>query len=194
MSLAIKAARMRTQGAGGLGRQQGGFLSGLLKVAKKVAFGLKPREGVKFIPGVGPIADQALTMVEQIRAERKAMQAQAAIPILPQRSLPARSISSQQVPIPGFIPGIQRFVPGGATGMMDAPSVACPTGWHPNKSDYYTQEGFVPKGSRCVKNRRRNALNPGALTRAVGRVSSAKKANQILGRITIRKKCPCPKK
>jgi len=94
------------------------------------------------------------------------------------------------VPAPGFIPAMERMVPGGASGMMAAPAgMGCPAGYHPNKSNYYTAMGPVPKGTRCVKNRRRNALNPRALTRAVGRVKSAKVASKVLSSITIRKKC-----
>lgn len=77
-------------------------------------------------------------------------------------------------------------------------AVGCPKGFHPNKSSYWRSDGgagaeFVDEGSICVKDRRRNALNPRALTRAVGRVKSAKTANKILSRITIRGPS-CPKK
>jgi hypothetical protein len=72
-------------------------------------------------------------------------------------------------------------------------------GYHLNKSDYYVSsnpdvEGspgiFVGKGTVWVKNRRRNPFNPRAIDRAIGRVSSAKRATARLGRITIRKVCP----
>jgi hypothetical protein len=66
----------------------------------------------------------------------------------------------------------------------------CPSGYHPNKTGYYTQRGYVPKGSRCVKNRRRNPANPRANDRAISRVKSAKRYAATLGRITIRDKCP----
>jgi hypothetical protein len=77
-----------------------------------------------------------------------------------------------QQPVPGLIGKAQRFVPGGATGFE---SVACPRGFHPNKADYWLQDGtYVPKGSRCVKNRSRDPLNPRALRRAVARVDADK--------------------
>ena len=64
-------------------------------------------------------------------------------------------------------------------------------GHHLNKSDYWLKDGtFVPKGSRWVKNRRRNPLNPRAASRAISRLESAKKATAKINRITIRK-APC---
>jgi hypothetical protein len=78
----------------------------------------------------------------------------------------------------------------------DTPATACPQGMHPNKSSYFrTSPGgtviFHPPGTNCVKNRRRNPLNPRAFDRALGRVSSAKRFGEKLGRVTIRKKCSC---
>jgi hypothetical protein len=72
---------------------------------------------------------------------------------------------------------------------------ACPRGYHANKSGYYSQKyGWVPAGSACVKNRRRNPLNPRALSRAMSRLSSAKNAAKFLGRVSIRDGgCGCRK-
>lgn len=57
----------------------------------------------------------------------------------------------------------------------------CQSGYHYNKSRYYsTRYGVVEKGSVCVKNRRRNPLNPRALSRAMSRVKSAQKAVRCL--------------
>ena len=89
------------------------------------------------------------------------------------------------VPLPGRGPVFERMIPGGETGL----GLGCPVGFHPNKSGHWTSQGFVPKGSICVRNRRRNPLNPRALDRAMSRITSAKKASQKLSRITIRKKC-----
>lgn len=79
-------------------------------------------------------------------------------------------------------PGIGRLGPparmNGGGGTITSPAgttIKCPSGTHPNKSDYFLKDGsFVPKGSRCVKNRRRNPLNPDALRRAVGRIDAGK--------------------
>jgi len=81
--------------------------------------------------------------------------------------------------------GAARFFPGGETGI----GTGCASGFHPNKSAYFLKNGtFVEAGSRCVKNRRRNPLNPRAASRAISRLESAKKAVTRINRITIR--CP----
>lgn len=60
---------------------------------------------------------------------------------------------------------------------------ACPVGFHWNRTAYYTQRGLVGKGTKCVKNRRRNPLNARALSRSMSRITSAKKAAHFLDRI-----------
>ena len=62
---------------------------------------------------------------------------------------------------------------------------ACPVGYHFNRTTYYTSKGKVEKGTRCVKNRRRNPLNPRALSRSMSRITSAKRAAHFLDRIQI---------
>ena len=64
----------------------------------------------------------------------------------------------------------------------------------PNKSAYWRTGPnggpvYIPKGTIWVKRRRRNSLNPMALSRAISRVDGAKKLSKKLGRITIRKAC-----
>jgi len=50
-----------------------------------------------------------------------------------------------------------------------------PSGYHLNKADYFLRDGtFVPKGTRYVKNRRRDPLNPRALRNAIARVDAGK--------------------
>lgn len=71
----------------------------------------------------------------------------------------------------------------GVTGpLVGTPSsTPCTSGYHFNKSRYYsTRYGVVEKGTVCVKNRRRNPLNPRALSRAMSRVKSAQKAVRCL--------------
>lgn len=90
-----------------------------------------------------------------------------------------------QVPTPGIVGAGQRLIPGGATGYE-----GCGNGTRPNKSGYWLQSGqYVEPGSVCVRRRRMNPLNPRALSRAMRRIESAKRASSVLGRITIRKKC-----
>lgn len=104
------------------------------------------------------------------------------LPFFPQNV--GQDANGGQVPVPGARGVLERMVPGGRTGTM-----ACPSGFHPNKTAYHTKsDGFVEVGSKCVKNRRRNPLNPRAASRAIQRIESAKKATVRLQRITI--KCP----
>lgn len=73
-------------------------------------------------------------------------------------------------------PGVTGAVVGAGAG------TPCASGYHYNKTRYYsTRYGVVEKGSVCVKNRRRNPLNPRALSRAMSRIKSAQKAVRCLG-------------
>ena len=70
------------------------------------------------------------------------------------------------------------------------PQIGSPSGYHVNESDYFLKDGtFVEAGSRWVKNRKRNPLNPKAASKAIGRIESLKRATARFSRITIRKKC-----
>lgn len=93
------------------------------------------------------------------------------------------------VPKPGVRGAIERFLPGGSTGLVvqGGTRMACPSGFHPNKTSYHTQAGFVQAGSKCVKNRRRNPLNPRAASRAISRLESASKATKRITQLTDRK-------
>lgn len=64
------------------------------------------------------------------------------------------------------------------------------SGYHLNKSSYFLMDGtFVAQGTKWVKDRRRNSLNPAALSRSIARVKGAKTAAKKLSDITIRKTC-----
>lgn len=54
---------------------------------------------------------------------------------------------------------------------------------HMNRTGYYTSQGYVPPGAKCVSNRRMNPLNPRALNKAMRRIVSAKKAANFLNKI-----------
>lgn len=87
------------------------------------------------------------------------------------------------IPKPGFLAAGQRLIPSGETGLGGG----CNVGFHANKSDYFLKDGtFIRKGTVCVKNRRRNPLNPRAASRAIGRLEAAKKATSSLNRISIK--------
>jgi len=94
------------------------------------------------------------------------------------QSIPARRQLTGNVPVrfnprdvlPGGPPALT--VAGGGEMTQGATAVS---GFHLNKSSYFLIDGtHVPKGSRWVKNRRRNALNPSALRRAVSRINAGK--------------------
>lgn len=67
----------------------------------------------------------------------------------------AAQAQQQQLPMGPMLPG----------------GVSCPRGYRANKSNYFLKDGtYVPRGTRCVRYRRRNNLNQRALTRAVSRI------------------------
>ena len=174
MSLQMKASRMTSQGAsrpryptgdpgllGGILGGIGGFLTG--GPVGAVAGAIGGYKGTSSpSPGIAP----------------------------PQQTRP-------RINLPGFGP------PGAGVGgrttnrisFGEAPPMQggkAPAGYHWNKSDYFLKDGtFVPKGTKLVKNRRRNAMNPRALSRAMSRISMAKNAAKKLSRVTIRKPTKC---
>jgi hypothetical protein len=97
------------------------------------------------------------------------------------------------VPRPGLIGAIQRAVPGGATGTMVAPGFGangsgCESGFRPNKTSYFLKDGtFVEAGSRCVRRRQRNPLNPKAMSRAIGRIDGGKRFQNRMSQISTGK-------
>lgn len=92
------------------------------------------------------------------------------------------SLSVQRVP--GLRGVAQRLVPGGATGFQVPIQTGngCQSGYHPNKSNYYTQAGFVAEGTKCVKNRRRNLSNGRANTRSLRRLAAWDKQERKLAK------------
>lgn len=110
---------------------------------------------------------------------------------------PFQQLPQQRPPIRiggvGIDPGAA--LPGGrplfTREQQNGTQLACPSGFHPNKSSYFLKDGtFVPEGSKCVKNRRKNPLNPRAASRAISRLESAKKATKRLDRVSIKcKRC-----
>lgn len=174
MSLQIKGSRASSQGSGFVrpGVGDPGVFGWI---------GDKIKKATSFIPGpVGDIS-RALwgkTPATVSNATTMFQQTQQAGPPGPRGTGPIDRIRmAGQTLIPG---GVEPFAPTGG----------CPTGFHPNKTDYFLKNGtYVAKGTRCVKNRRRNPLNPRAADRAISRIESAKKATGRLSRVTIRKRC-----
>lgn len=174
MSMSIKRARMATQGSGRApGRPMGdpGLLGGIIG-------------GIGgFLTG-GP-AGAIAGAVGGFRGGSS--------PSSPPRSGPGISIAPPQEvrPQPGIGGLVRRVIPGGRTGLEVTPAtatLACPKGYRPNKTEYFLKDGtFVPKGSRCVKVRTRNAMNPRALSRAISRVNMGKRWQAKLAEISTGK-------
>jgi len=105
--------------------------------------------------------------------------------------MPPPSLAQGRLPVrkPGFRAFVEQALPFGASG-MECPPMGDMSGYHLNKSSYFLMSGeFVPKGSRYVRNRKRNPANSRATSRAISRVAGAKTYAKSLGRISIRKKC-----
>ncbi len=159
-----------TIGPGGVIQGDPGLFSFLGKAARGIT-GIVSKLGIPLVSGAAGIASGLLGPGRSGPGFRQ-------IPFQPLQS-------SRMIPTPGFAGAVQRAVPGGATGMQ-----GCGNGTRPNKSGYYVQGGqYVAPGTVCVKRRRMNPLNPRALSKAMRRIESAKRATTVLNRITIRKKC-----
>jgi len=189
MSGALRASKARAGVASG-----GAFMSRSQLMGDPGLFGFiakKFKQAAGFIPG--PIGAVARTLFGPTSPAAPSQPILVAPPLLP----PVRTAGftpinlfqevPQQAPAGAPIPGqqMERMIPFGQTGI----GTGCQSGFHPNKSSYFLKDGsFIEAGSRCVKNRRRNPLNPRAASRAISRLESAKKAVTRINRITIR--CP----
>ena len=143
------------------------------------------------IPVVGPLIGAGITgLSNALDPQRPKTIAQTA-PILVQDRGFGMPQGYPQLPqrTPGIGGAAQRFFPGGATGYEGG---GPPKGYRLNKSGYFLKSGeYVAPGTKYVKIRRRNPLNPKALDRAISRIESGKKASKRLGRVTVRKPQSC---
>ena len=125
-----------------------------------------------------------------------------AYPQLPGVQAPTKQIGLVNIVRPGVAPAYQpgnQTQSGPGTALVRSCGTCAPNdakvmgGYHWNKSGFYRKggpcskyaPGWVEKGTVCVKNRRRNPLNPRALSRSMSRIHSAKKAAHFLNRIHI---------
>ena len=114
-------------------------------------------------------------------------------PTLPFQGVPMNGGGLPQIDKPGVRGAIERYLPGGETGMMDDPRYRAgkpsQSGWHWNKSGYFLKSGeYVEAGTKQVRNRKMNPLNPSAVKSSIRRLGRAKTAAKDINRITIRKK------
>lgn len=167
MSLAIKSGRVSS--GGGVGRSQmvRGGDPGLWGAIKGAVGGLITGGPLGAITGgiAGAISKPAPKLPP--------------VPTYTGLPLPTVSISRPAMPATGFGPavGTRPMTTGTVT-----QEIGCPKGYRPNKSAYYTKsEGYIPKGTKCVRSRRMNSANPRALDRAMTRLNSAKRLQHKLG-------------
>lgn len=180
MSLSLTVARGRANGRGMPGVGDPGLFGSIGSILGKVA-------GVaKRLPGpIGWAGSAVQKITGALGAPKAAGPSGWEAPVgFPRPQLP-------QVPTPGIRGFVQRGLVGGETGYETAaPPIGAPSGYHVNKTAYFLKDGtYVPEGSRWVKNRHRNPLNPRAASRAIGRIEALKRATSRFSRITIRKKC-----
>jgi hypothetical protein len=168
----MKAARARARGQIQTGVRGGPGDPGLFSFLGKIA-----KKAVSFIPGVGPIISTALDVIGVGGRPRAPAQVQLPIP-----TLPPSGVRQFVQPSTALRVG-QALVPGGQTG-TETVSVACPKGWHANKSGYFLMSGeWVGEGTKCVKNRRKNPMNARALSSAITRVNGGKRFQHTLSEI-----------
>lgn len=151
------------------------------------AIGTVAKIGTSFIPG--PIGGIARTAVNALTGTQ-------------QQQPPTGVLGTQFAPVPQQLPSINPPFAGPAGVGVSTPfgrasfgeqQQASPNGgppgpgYHLNKSGYFLKSGqYVPKGTRWVKNRRKNPLNPRAASRAISRIQSAKKATAMLDRVSVK--------
>lgn len=135
---------------------------GLLSVFKRLG-----RTAVAFATG-GPLAASRALLASTQRAR-------ASVPQFP-------SLSGVPRPSGGVLPQLSLAgvgaVPRGPSPRLSQQVAqplttgGCESGFHPNKSSYYTKEGFVEQGTKCVRNRRRNLSNGRANARSLRRLAA----------------------
>lgn len=166
-------------GPGGVIQGDPGLFSFLGKAVRGVA-GVVSKLGIPIVSGAAGVAAGLLGGGMRGPGITPTFAPGGLPPLVQQRGTP-RGIQR-----PGILAAGQAFFPGGATGLGEG----CGNGTRPNKSGYWLKSGqYVEPGSVCVRRRRMNPLNPRALSKAMRRIESAKRATAVLGRITIRKPC-----
>jgi len=168
---------------------------GLWDVFKKVG-----RAAVGMIPIVGPALQELIPRKQPPIPQAGPGRVPLPLPAMPISTMPITRMPVSLAPnggngplkTPGLGGFMERLLPGGATGFMGGNgNGACDTaGYHLNKSAYFLMSGeFVPERSRYVRNRKRNPANARATSRAISRITGAKRYASSLSRISIRKKC-----
>ncbi len=213
MSLAIKAGTARVGGSAGVMMSRRGFqgdpgifsfLRDVVGGAASIAGGILPGIGGDILTKAGSLISGTNTVVGRpvsVAAARPTVVAvDASITSAFQEKFPGK-VGPFDLDIFGAgQPGasLSLFGPNGSTAVPAPANGKCMGGFHLNKASYFLKNGTrIEKGTVCVKNRRRNALNDRAASNAIKRLEGARKAIKNIQRVTIRcgkcpGKCVCP--
>jgi len=190
MSLANKLAKAQFRGDYQDYKGDPGLFGDIWSGVKRLG-----RAGTQIVGGLGiPFASGAVRTIGGALFGR----GREAIPgasTFPSMNIGARMPTSP-IAGPGSIPlqfaaGPRTMGPGSFP-QLAAANGACPDmkGYHANKSEYFLRSGeFVGKGTRYVKDRRRNPGNMKALSRSLSRIKSAKKMAATLAQVRFVAKC-----
>lgn len=172
MSAAIKAAKARRSGNPGM---PGGHHRG--------DPGLFGAIGGAIRGGIGALSRGGNPVLGAARGARRGFMGRTGAQEDGSISLPIALPGIGSIGGPGKNPGTAV-----AKGSSSALVPLIPRGYHLNKSSYWLRDGtFVPKGTKLVKNRRRDPLNARALRRAISRVDAGKVWQSKLSEITTAK-------
>lgn len=203
MSGAIRIAKAQYRGDPGLFSFVGKALGGVAGLVSKVVPGpIGAIAGLanRVLAGNGKPVNPSIARAAPVTAINVASSGMfAPAPQLPQQGNQYGLVNIQRPQLPMAPPGGNTTQ--GGFGGQQSTQVACQSGYHRNKGGYYSQRyGWVAAGSVCVKNRRRNPLNPRAASRAMSRLTSARKATRSIQKFfggtsrpggAVAKKGPC---
>lgn len=172
------------QGDPGIFSSIGKFIGGAVKTVSGVVSGL----GIPIVSGVAGTVNRLATAVTGGGMQQTSVKGALQGPqIGPGIGVQLPRIGPGGIDLGGFQAGYLPQTVAQGTAMVPAGNACAIRGTHTNKSRYRLVNSgeLVERGSRCVKNRRMNPLNPRALNRAMRRIKSAKSAARFLDRIHI---------
>lgn len=185
MSYAMKVARRGRYGDPGLF----GVLGSVIKTVGGVAGGLLPGPAGTVVRGI-----TSALPGKNLLAPRAPGPGTSGGLMLPSGSIPTISMpgtgATPLIPMGNMPTTTAVDMGGGAKG--------CNAGYRLNKSGYWSNKNkllpgasWTAPGTACVKRRRMNPLNPRAISRAIRRIESAKRATSRLSKVTVRGGCGC---
>jgi len=167
-------------------REERGFLhKRIFKFAKRLVRPALGAVALTGIPGISQLAQLGKSFTRGGKRSRGFTDARAVQRARARRA--RRSLAPGLRPKgPGGIIGLLPGVKGGISGFAEdgaAGGAQCAKGFHVNKSTYHLKDGTtVLRGTRCVKNRRRNNDNGRAAMRAARRLLGRKKSQDQIDR------------